>query len=183
MSRQGAGPQRRRVAPQRFVGPASRWLAAESHRPRSRASLLRQRVSSRLQPRPACVRHGCLRSPSWRWCRCAASEDFQPARNPPHEHGDVRALPAAIGVQLIQDKEFDVGRGAVCEVAFRWPQQHVFQHHIVRQKYVRRVVLDALPFLVSSCPVYLLKRTTELPACAANSLSALNWLLISAFIG
>ena len=62
---------------------------------------------TRRRRRPARDRPRDLRSPSWPRCRCrsAACRGEQPVAQAANQHGDVGALAAAIGVQLVEHDE------------------------------------------------------------------------------
>ena len=65
-----------------------------------------------------------------------------------HQHRHIRALAPAVGVQLIQHNEPQAA--AILDdlpVQSILPRHEQFEHHEVREQNVRRVVLDALPFI------------------------------------
>ena len=66
----------------------------------------------------------------------------------PHQHGDVCALPAPVGVQLIEHQEIEVVRHAEQPVSFVGTCQQEFEHHVVRQEDVRWIGQDAFAFIV-----------------------------------
>lgn len=71
-------------------------------------------------------------------CRVGAAHVPQPA----HEQGDVGALAASVGVQLVQDQEAQA-LGCPDEVlALVRPGQDQFEHDVVGEQDVRRVGQD-----------------------------------------
>ncbi len=63
------------------------------------------------------------------------------------QHRHVRALPAAVGVQLVQRQEPQPLRGPNQLVALVRTRQHQVEHHVVRQQDVRRVREDPAPLV------------------------------------
>ena len=68
---------------------------------------------------------------------------------PTDEHGHVCALPAAIGVQLVEDQEADTAGAAVEKALVLGPHQHQLQHDVVGQHQVGRVLAHQLARVVA----------------------------------
>ena len=62
-----------------------------------------------------------------------------------NQQGDVRALPPAIGMELVQDQE-PQALGGPHQFAILAPREQQFEHHVVGEQDVRRVGPDLFPF-------------------------------------
>jgi hypothetical protein len=67
--------------------------------------------------------------------------------HPPDQHGHVGPLPAAVGVQLVEDQELKAPGGLDDGPPLLGPRQQQFQHDVVGQEDVRWGLLDLLAFL------------------------------------
>ena len=70
--------------------------------------------------------------------------------HPPHQERHIRTLTATVGVQFIENQEFQ-SPGVADDLLVEWilTGEDVLQHHVVREQDVRRVVLDLFPFLIA----------------------------------
>ena len=62
--------------------------------------------------------------------------------NAAHEHGDIRALSSAIGMQLVQYQELEILGGLDDFMILMVARENQIEHHIVREQDVRRIGLD-----------------------------------------
>src|SRR5581483_10863458 len=69
----------------------------------------------------------------------------------PGEERDVRALAAAVGVQLVEDEESEPLR-RLDDRAVEGPREDVLEHHVVREQDVGRRMEDLVPFLLALLP-------------------------------
>ena len=67
--------------------------------------------------------------------------------DPPYEQGDVGALAAAIGVQLVEHEELQPLGGVNEPLALLGPGEDQLEHHVVGEQDVRRVAQDPLALL------------------------------------
>ena len=67
---------------------------------------------------------------------------------PADQQRHVGALPAAVGVELVQYDELERRLALIDERKLVRPCQHQLQHHVVRQENVGRVLLQLLPPLL-----------------------------------
>ena len=73
--------------------------------------------------------------------------------HPTHQHRHIRTLPAPVGVQLIKNQKLQSLRRPDHLLILRvLARKDVFQHHIVREQDIGRIVLDHLLFCRSLLP-------------------------------
>ena len=62
---------------------------------------------------------------------------------PTHEHGDIAALPTAIGVEFVQHEELQSG-SHLHELVLVRPREDQFEHHVIREQNIRGLLQDFL---------------------------------------
>ena len=85
---------------------------------------------------------------------------------PANEHGHVRALAAAVGVQLVEDQEPQPAADAIEEPLILGPHQHQLGHHVVGQHDLRRMLSQLFARGLRSVAGVLGERHRERPAGA-----------------
>ena len=105
---------------------------------------------------------------------------FELLTEPAAEHGDVGTLPAAVGVEFVEDEKLEP-LGRLDEPFFADPCEDQLEHDVIRENDVGRVVADLvtlLPLFLARVPPHSYRRAILAERCSLEELRQLAQLAV-----